>query len=87
MKIAPIAALALAASLLSGSAAIAAPGGDGKGGPKDGPKEGQKDGPKDDQKDWSSHKGNIPFIIGREAGMKEAEFTGKPILFFYTATW
>lgn len=39
------------------------------------------------EKDWTSHKGNIPFIIGREAGMKEAEFTGKPIFFFYTATW
>jgi len=38
-------------------------------------------------KDWKDHMGNIPFIVGREAGMKEAEFTGKPILFFYTATW
>lgn len=38
-------------------------------------------------KDWSKHVGDIPFIIGREAGMKEVEFTGKPILFFYTTTW
>ncbi len=38
-------------------------------------------------KDWRKHTGNIPFIIGREQGMKEVEFTGKPILFFYTATW
>ena len=42
---------------------------------------------KDEAKDWSKHTGDIPFIIGREAGMKEVEFTGKPILFFYTATW
>jgi len=39
------------------------------------------------EKDWSKHKGDIPFIVGREAGMKEAEFTGKPVMFFYTATW
>jgi cytochrome oxidase Cu insertion factor (SCO1/SenC/PrrC family) len=75
MKIAPIAAaLALAASLAAGSAAA---------------QEGHTR-PKAESggaKDWTSHKGNIPFIIGREAGMKEAEFTGKPILFFYTATW
>ena len=72
MRIAPIAAaLALSATLFAGAAASAAPG----------------DGGKDGQKDWTSHKGNIPFIIGREAGMKEAEFTGKPVLYFYTATW
>jgi hypothetical protein len=29
--------------------------------------------------------GDIPFIVGHAAGVKEAEFTGKPIFFFYTA--
>ena len=38
-------------------------------------------------KDWSDHMGNIPFIVGRAAGLKEVEFTGKPIMYFYTATW
>lgn len=39
------------------------------------------------EKDWKDHTGNIPFIVGSEKGMKEAEFTGKPILYFFTATW
>ncbi len=38
-------------------------------------------------KDWKDHVGDIPFIVGREEGMKEVEFTGKPILYFYTTTW
>lgn len=38
-------------------------------------------------KDWSDHMGNIPFIVGPERGHKEAEFTGKPILYFFTTTW
>ena len=38
-------------------------------------------------KDWKDHMGNIPFIVGREAGRKEVAFTGKPIMYFYTATW
>jgi hypothetical protein len=38
-------------------------------------------------KDWKDHMGDIPFLVGREAGLREVEFTGKPILFFYTATW
>lgn len=38
-------------------------------------------------KDWSDHMGSIPFIVGSEKGIKEAEFTGKPILYFFTATW
>ena len=72
-------ALALAACL----AAPAFAGGDDA-------KEGRADSkstPAPAEKDWSRHKGDIPFIVGREAGMKEVEFTGKPILFFYTATW
>ena len=38
-------------------------------------------------KDWSDHMGNIPFIVGSERGIKEAEFQGKPILYFFTTTW
>jgi len=38
-------------------------------------------------KDWSEHTGNIPFLVGSAKGLKEAEFTGKPILYFFTATW
>ena len=33
------------------------------------------------EKDWSEHKGDIPFIVGRERGLKEVAFTGMgPIL-------
>ena len=71
MRFAPIAAAFALSASLLAGPAAAAPGGEGK----------------DGQKDWTSHKGDIPFIIGREAGLKEAEFTGKPILYFYTATW
>ena len=38
-------------------------------------------------KDWSDHTGNIRFIVGSERGIKEAEFQGKPILYFFTTTW
>ena len=74
--------LAIALSLTAALAAPAFAGGDdSRGGSKTAPA------PAAAEKDWSKHKGNIPFIVGREAGMKEAEFSGKPILFFYTATW
>ncbi len=43
--------------------------------------------PKAAGKDWTDHMGDIPFILGRQAGLKEAEFTGRPIFYFYTATW
>ncbi len=82
MKLAKaVAAMALAVPFVLPGSALA--GGDGA---KPGTKAPAGSG-ESEQKDWSSHKGNIPFIIGREAGMKEVEFTGKPILFFYTATW
>ena len=38
-------------------------------------------------KDWSDHMGNIPFVVGPETGAREAAFTGKPILYFFTTTW
>lgn len=76
------AVLAVACSLLLPLAARA---GDGAGGAKPGTSAPAVE--PAGQKDWTEHKGDIPFIIGREAGMKEAEFSGKPVLFFYTATW
>ena len=80
-----IAAFAAALALVAGSAsAMDDPGKPGKPADDHSKPAGSKD---DGEKDWTSHKGDIPFIIGREKGMKEAEFTGKPILFFYTATW
>jgi len=38
-------------------------------------------------KDWSEHLGDIPFIVGRAAGDAEAQFTGKPPMYFFTTTW
>lgn len=73
---------AIALALLAALASPALAGGDDpKGGSKSAPA------PAAAAKDWSKHTGDIPFILGREAGMREVEFTGKPVLFFYTATW
>ena len=84
MRAPPFAALLLAAFLaLPAPASAGDPPGGGK--PKGG--EGAKAPPAEGQKDWKDHMGDIPFVVGREAGMKEVAFTGKPILFFYTATW
>ena len=41
--------------------------------------------PAGDDAGWKDHMGDIPFIVGRDAGEKEREFTGKPSLVFYTA--
>ena len=35
----------------------------------------------------ATHTGKIPFIVGYELGKKEAEFSGKPMFVFFTATW
>jgi hypothetical protein len=70
-----LAPLALAAALL---AAPPAPADESEGAPPAGSAAG---------KDWKDHTGDIPFIVGSERGLKEAEFTGKPILYFFTATW
>lgn len=35
-------------------------------------------------KDWSGHMGDLPFVVGYEAGMKEAKFTGRPPMFVVT---
>jgi cytochrome oxidase Cu insertion factor (SCO1/SenC/PrrC family) len=36
---------------------------------------------------WASHKGDLPFIVGSKTGLEEAKFTGKPPMYFFTATW
>ena len=36
---------------------------------------------------WGEHMGDLPFIVGYEKGMKEVEFTGRPPMYFFTATW
>ncbi len=38
-------------------------------------------------KDWTEHMGKLPFVVGREAGEAEAEFTGRPPMYFFTTTW
>ena len=37
---------------------------------------------------WSDHKGDVPFIVGDVAqGKRVSASTGKPPLYFFTATW
>lgn len=36
---------------------------------------------------WGEHMGDLPFIVGQEAGLKDVEFTGRPPMYFFTATW
>ena len=36
---------------------------------------------------WGEHMGDLPFVVGYDKGMKEVEFTGKPPMYFFTATW
>ena len=36
---------------------------------------------------WGEHMGDLPFIVGYDKGMKEVEFTGRPPMYFFTATW
>jgi len=36
---------------------------------------------------WAEHTGDLPFVFGYANGMKEVEFTGKPPMLFFTATW
>ncbi len=40
-----------------------------------------------DGKDWSDHVGDLPFIVGYDAGMQSVQDTGKPPMFFFTTTW
>lgn len=48
---------------------------------------GGKAGAATEEKNWADHTGNLKFIVGWEKGKKEAEFSGKPVLYFYTTTW
>lgn len=36
---------------------------------------------------WSDETGDIPFAIGRALGDRLVESTGRPPLYFFTATW
>lgn len=36
---------------------------------------------------WAEHMGDLPFVIGYAKGMKAVENTGKPPMYFFTATW
>jgi len=36
---------------------------------------------------WAEHCGDVPFVVGYEKGMREVEFTGRPPMYFFTATW
>ncbi len=38
-------------------------------------------------KDWSDHTGDVPFVMGFKKAQAQAEFTGKPMLAFFTTTW
>jgi hypothetical protein len=35
--------------------------------------------------DWSKHMGDLPFVVGMEAGRAEVKFTGKPAMLFFTS--
>ena len=41
----------------------------------------------EEKQKWGEHMGDLPFIVGYEKGMKEVEYTGKPPMYFFTATW
>jgi len=36
---------------------------------------------------WADHKGDIPFVVGQAAGMRSAKTSGRPPMYFFTATW
>jgi len=36
-------------------------------------------------KDWTSQMGDVPFVVGMEAGRAEVKFTGKPAMLFFTS--
>ncbi len=37
-------------------------------------------------KDWTSHMGDLPFVVGMDAGRAEVKFTGKPAMLFFTSS-
>jgi hypothetical protein len=36
---------------------------------------------------WKDHVGDIPFVVGQEAGMRLASASGRTPMYFFTATW
>jgi hypothetical protein len=40
-----------------------------------------------DRAKWGDHMGDLPFVVGSEAGRKAAAAAGKTPLYFFTATW
>jgi cytochrome oxidase Cu insertion factor (SCO1/SenC/PrrC family) len=79
--------LALVLSLGAiGAVAVSATAGDDKA-PPEKPAAPAADAAKAEHEKWAEHMGDVPFIVGYEKGMKEVEFTGKPPMLFFTATW
>ncbi len=35
--------------------------------------------------DWTSHMGDLPFVVGIEKGREEVKFTGRPAMLFFTS--
>ncbi len=40
-----------------------------------------------DKKWTKKHLGDLQFVIGYEKGLAEAQFSGRPMMLFFTATW
>jgi hypothetical protein len=77
-------AAALSFGIIAATAATAPAGGD-----KSKP-EAPAPAPSDDKANlekWAEHVGDLPFVFGFANGMKEVEFTGRPPMYFFTATW
>jgi len=36
---------------------------------------------------WADHMGDIPFVVGQEAGMRQASASHRQPMYFFTATW
>jgi hypothetical protein len=36
--------------------------------------------------DWSKHMGDLPFVVGMDAGRAEVKFTGRPAMLFFTSS-
>jgi len=37
-------------------------------------------------KDWTAQMGDLPFVVGMDAGRAEVKFTGKPAMLFFTSS-
>ena len=45
-------------------------------------------GPASKPGDWSSHMGDVPFRVGDvDSGLRDAETSGRPPAYFFTANW